>query len=117
MTDHSEARVEAAAKALHAFGCPDGCPGSSTDYLLVQGLLTAADEVDRSAGVVRVDTKDEALIDRLARVLCEVDQSDIPVERRETMEQTGSGDDFREMVRAVFAELAAGAQPPPEGPP
>lgn len=123
VTDHSEARVEAVAQAIYkaiVYG------GGSCDHYRIWGseyrdhavkVLAAADEADRVAGVIRVDTRDEALIDRLARVLCEVDQADIPVERRETMEQTGSGDDFRDMVRAVFAELAAGAQPPPEGQP
>lgn len=122
MTDHSEARVEAAKRAAsewESFIAGDGVnsirmrEGRTPERIAVD-VLAAAEEADRTAGVIHVDTRDEALIDRLARVLCEVDQAHIPTERRETMEQTGSGDDFRDMIRAVLAALA-GAQPPPEG--
>lgn len=59
VADHSRDRVEAAAKAMTL----------DLDVLPIQAAsaaLAAADEADRVAGVVRVDTRDDATVERLA---------------------------------------------------
>lgn len=111
MTDHSEARVEAVARALHEFGCPDGCPGSTTDYLLAERLLAAADEVDRSAGVIRVEINTDATL-KLIRRACNDPGGFLP----RGVQWDGAPNTLGQwQALAVAAALSAGAQPPPEG--
>lgn len=111
-------RVEAAAKALTAEGA---APGSSIhswrcEYSDRYGecgcvhetagiILAAADECDRVAGRVTIDTRGEGVLSAAAEFIYDLwPRNDL------------ARGDAREVARDLLAALAAaGAQPPPEG--
>lgn len=51
------------------------------------------------------DPDDAELVEKLARILCDADQRDIPPDRRETMEQTGGSEDFLYAAHQVLLYL------------
>jgi hypothetical protein len=135
MTDPTGDRVEAAARAVDK-----ELADSATGPLYIahleffperasRGALAAADECDRVAGVVRVNTRDPETVERLAE---RVHEAWMTAKREMGVESrlSESGEELvapysllsepakeldRSTVRAVVAALAAaGAQPPPK---
>jgi hypothetical protein len=102
MTDPTGDRVEAAARAM-SFDSPVW-----DEYLTAAELaLTAADECDRVAGVVRLDTRDEATF-RLIRRACNDPGQFLPRGEQYDGEPNTLG---HWQARAVLAALAAAGAP------
>lgn len=123
MADHSRDRVEAAAKALtdegaapgsssHSWRCeyPDRYGECGCVYETAGVILAASDEADRVAGVVRVDTRDEALLDRMAHLIDQMPTSGSATIAMALLDEIAAVD------RLQAALAAAGAQPPTEEP-
>lgn len=99
MTGHDTGRIEAAALALgHLFGDRTDRERDDrrADAVYVLGF---ADKWDRNHGIVRVDTRDEATVEKIARALSECDQ-------RAWLDQSITMRNYyRHMARAVLAAL------------
>lgn len=110
MTDHSEARVEAAAQAW--MPREDQWPSVRP---IMRKALAAADEVDRAAGVIRVDINDDGMAALVAAVLLDVVYGWNLAHEVPSNEAHESSMLAARAVLSQFAALAAaGAQPPPE---
>lgn len=105
MTDHSEARVEAAAQAW--MPREDQWPSVRP---IMRKALAAADEVDRAAGVIRVEVNTDATL-KLIRRACNDPGGFLPRGVQWDGEPNTLG---QWQALAVAAALSAGAQPPPE---
>ena len=74
----SDPRTEAAAKAIHALYCtesPSPCKVGPElqSWEDARAAVAAADAYDRDRGVVRVDTRDEATVERVAQTILACD--------------------------------------------
>lgn len=120
MTDRSEARVEVAAKALcEVLELPEFMATDVRDAEWLRRdallILAAADDCDRAAGVVRVDTNDDGMAALIAAVLLDVVYGWNPAHEVPSNEAHESSMLAARAVLSQFAALAAaGAQPEQE---